>query len=873
MKNSRNRVPVESATLLSDTVPQRWMGQLCLPGQAQPSHILIFPMPDGYVALRAECPHEGHSLVHCRLHGNDTLVCPAHGRRIGLLDSGFHACREQESFFIPLSDLGQPLPYATGNPHAENPAATASRLQHEIDQLTLANFKKERQIVAITHGMDAMLRESEQKKQQLEELVVRQQGLARFIGRVMDSMDGLLVVVDTDGRIRQVNTAILRELEFDAEELLGQPFDDLLAPADREKLAARLPALSWPVRSAMLENIRLDNGYAAEHWLSVKGAAKTAAYLLKGSLLHSDQGKLEGAVISGTNISLLKEREMKLRLSAKVFENSGEAIFITDADAVILETNAAFTAITGYDKSEVVGRNPRLLKSGRHDRRFYEQMWHDLVTEGSWRGEMWDRRKNREIYPVWLTINALADERGVTSHYVAIFSDISTLKQTEQKLEQLAYYDPLTTLPNRSLFKNRLEHECLLAQRNQTRLAVFFIDLDRFKNINDTLGHWAGDCLLQEVAARIQTCVRKSDTVARLGGDEFTIILSGLDEAQEAAEIAQKILQVLELPVPIDNHHIYVGASIGISLYPDDGDDFTVLTKHADAAMYAAKAKGRGTFQYFEARMNVEAQQRIELETKLHRALEDREFELHYQPKADAGRGAITGAEALIRWHHPPDGVIPPDKFIPVAEETGFIHVLGRWILRTACMQAKAWADRFCGIRIAVNLSAKQLLADDFIADLDKILEETGVSPRWIELEITESVVMHDIDTATHRLRSIAGKGIRIAMDDFGTGYSSLSYLRKLPVQVLKIDRSFIRDYRDAGNTEVVALIKTVIALGHSLNMRVVAEGVETQQQLELLNAHACDEIQGYLLSRPLPAAQFEEFYAEFSNLAERCSP
>ncbi|WP_054773431.1 EAL domain-containing protein [Methylogaea oryzae] len=394
------------------------------------------------------------------------------------------------------------------------------------------------------------------------------------------------------------------------------------------------------------------------------------------------------------------------------------------------------------------------------------------------------------------------------SHYVAIFSDISSLKQTEQKLEQLAYYDALTSLPNRFLFKDRLEHECLLAQRNHTRLAVFFIDLDRFKNVNDTLGHWAGDRLLQEVAGRIKVCVRQSDTVARLGGDEFTVILSGIEEAGDAADVAQKIIRALEVPLDINRQQIYISASIGIALAPEDGTDFTTLTKHADAAMYAAKAKGKGTFQYFEAHMNVEAQRRIELETKLRRALENGEFVLCYQPKADVGLSGITGAEALVRWRHPADGMIAPDRFIPVAEETGLIYPLGNWILRTAFLQAKAWAARFPGFRLAINLSARQLLADEFIADLADILRETGVSPQSIELEITESLVMHDIDTATRRLRSITAQGIRIAMDDFGTGYSSLSYLQKLPIDILKIDRSFIQEYTGPQDVERAALIK-----------------------------------------------------------------
>jgi diguanylate cyclase (GGDEF)-like protein/PAS domain S-box-containing protein len=866
VKDTVSLVRISGVTLLAIASPPRWSGRLLLPGQPRPVDILIFATADGYTALAAACPHEGHSLAYCALHEDGALVCPAHGLRIELEAKGLPVYREGEDFFVPLAMVPRLSCRTLPEPADDGADQAITRLNHEISQLTQANFKKERQIIAITRSMEAMLEQAESQKLRLKEASAKQQAMMRFVNRVIDGMDDLLLVIGADGRITQANAAVQDQLGFREEELLGMPFDELLRVEERNKLAAQLPELPWRVQSVMLENIRLSNGYSAEHWDLGGRVEGIGAYQLKGNLLHSEQGKLEGAVITASNISQLKDKEMKLRLSAKVFENSGEAIFITDAQAHILDANAAFTDITGYDKAEVIGRNVRFLKSGRHDCDFYVRMWRELIATGRWRGEVWDRRKDGETFPILLTINALVDDGGGVSHYVAIFSDISHLKQTEQKLEQLAYYDALTALPNRFLFKDRLEHECALAQRSGIKLAVFFIDLDRFKYVNDTFGHWAGDRLLQEVAERIKTCVRISDTVARLGGDEFTVILSGISEAGDAADIAQKIIKKLEEPLDINNQQIYVSASIGIALAPDDGMDFTTLTKHADAAMYAAKAKGKSTFQYFEVHMNVEAQRRIELETKFRRALEMREFILCYQPKADSRLARITGAEALVRWQHPEDGMIAPDRFIPIAEETGLIYPLGKWILRTAFLQANHWAKRFPGFRVAVNLSARQLLADNFIDDLDCILQESGVSSSAIELEITESLVMHDIDTATKRLRAIAERGIRVAMDDFGTGYSSLSYLQKLPIDILKIDRSFIQEYRGPCDGERAALIKAIIAMGRSLNMQVVAEGVETRQQLELLNAYGCDEVQGYLLSPAMAAAQFEYFHGAFSN-------
>ncbi|MDO9046446.1 MAG: EAL domain-containing protein [Methylobacter sp.] len=457
-----------------------------------------------------------------------------------------------------------------------------------------------------------------------------------------------------------------------------------------------------------------------------------------------------------------------------------------------------------------------------------------------------------------LSINAVTDKRGRLTHYVAISTDISHQKQTEQELKQLAYYDVLTSLPNRSLFKDRFEHEICLAQRNNTRLALFFLDLDHFKSVNDTLGHWAGDCLLQIIATRIQSCLRKTDTVARMGGDEFTIILPGLIGITDATELARNLIGVMTKPVQIKDYTVFVGVSIGIAIFPDDGNDFYTLTKHADTAMYAAKAKGRGLFQYYEAGMNEAAHQRLLLENALRLAIEQEEFQLYYQPKFDSALNRITGAEALIRWRRPGFGIIPPDRFIAIAEETALIIPLGQWILKTACLQAKVWANQLTGFRLAINLSPLQLLADDFIAVLDCILAETGTNPEWIELEVTEGLVMLDIEKATERLQQIRERGIHIAMDDFGTGYSSLSYLQKLPIQTLKIDKSFVQAYIDDPASNEAAFIKTIISLGQVLNMKVVAEGVETESQLALLQSYGCDEIQGYYLSPPLPADEFQ---------------
>jgi len=854
-------VNIESTMYLDSADPPRWAGQLQLPGQSRLMDILIFNIEGVFWAMPARCPHQGYDLTLCQLANGNTLTCPAHSHRVELKTVGFRVEQNQGGFVAFINDiefLGADENQIAASGNEEN-LETISRLHEEIAQLRLANLKQERQILAITKTMDAMLNESEGQKLKLKAKADQQQALARFVDSIMDTLDDLLFVIDKHGMILRLNVTVEHELGYTEAELLGTSIDGLLLPSGQQSLAERLPVLPWPIQSELLETIRLNGNYSGEHELVSKDPDRqNSVYWLKSNLLYSGQGKLEGAVVTALNISELKNREALLRLSNKVFENSCEAIFITDPQGNILEVNAAFCSITGYERNEALGQNTSILKSHLHDQVFYNRLWQSLLNQGSWKGEIWDRRKNGEFCPMLTSISAVTDEQGQLTHYVAIATDISYQKQTERELKQLAYFDALTNLPNRALFKDRLEQEMLLAERNNNRLALFFLDLDHFKNINDTLGHWAGDFLLQVISSRIQNCLRKSDTVARLSGDEFTIILPGLTGIFVATELAQQLIKLLASPVRIKEHTVYIGVSIGIAIFPDNGTDFDTLTKHADTAMYVSKNKGRGTFHYFEPGMNKAAQQRILLESALRQALEREEFQLYYQPKADCTSGRITGAEALIRWRRPGFGIVPPDSFISVAEETGLIVPLGTWILKTACLQANEWARKQPGFRTAINLSAQQLLADDFIAILDGVLAETGTDPHWIELEVTESQIMHEIERATERLRNIRERGIHVALDDFGTGYSSLAYLKILPIQTLKIDRSFLLAYSDDPASNEAAFIKTIVSLGQILNMTVVAEGVETESHLRLLQSFGCHMFQGYYLSPPLPKDEFQ---------------
>jgi diguanylate cyclase (GGDEF)-like protein/PAS domain S-box-containing protein len=551
-----------------------------------------------------------------------------------------------------------------------------------------------------------------------------------------------------------------------------------------------------------------------------------------------------------------KRSEKELSLAAKVFESMGEAIGVTDADNNYVSINPAFTSITGYKPEEVIGRNPRIMASGRHDAAFYQGMWDSITKGGYWQGEIWDRRKNGDIYPKWLSIVTVKDELGTVLNHIAVFSDISERKAIDERIHFMAHYDALTHLPNRVLLHDRLLQSISAAPRRNRKVAILFLDLDRFKTINDTLGHSIGDLLLQSVAERLRECIRISDTIARLGGDEFIVILPDLQESAYAATVAQKILDKISNPFVIRDVELNTTASIGISLFPDDGTANEDLIANADVAMYRSKENGRNTYQFFTPEMNDSAYDRLTMENNLRRALERQEFVLYYQPQVNSETGQIIGAEALVRWRHPETGLVPPGMFIPIAEENGLIVTIGEWVLREACRQNKAWQQLgLSPIPVAVNLSAVQLRQKDLTEMVADALQETGLEPAWLELEITESGIMQNSEAAVKTLHTLKQMGLKLSIDDFGTGYSSLSHLKRFPLDKLKIDQSFVRDITT--DEDDAAIVVAIIGMARSLKLRVIAEGVETRGHLDFLNANGCVEIQGYYFSKPVPADEF----------------
>ncbi|WP_344954848.1 bifunctional diguanylate cyclase/phosphodiesterase [Zobellella aerophila] len=545
--------------------------------------------------------------------------------------------------------------------------------------------------------------------------------------------------------------------------------------------------------------------------------------------------------------------EERFRLAAKVFDSVGDGIMVTDTTGNIVAVNAAFSQITGYQVSEVEGRKPSLLSSGKHDQSFYYAMWAGLRTHDYWQGEIWNRRKNGEMYPQMLTINAIRDQWGKATHYVGAFSDITRLKN-EERLYQLANYDMLTGLPNRSLLLERMQRAFSRVKRSGSMVAVLMVDLDGLKRVNDSLGHVAGDQLIQSAAARLAASMREDDTVARWGGDEFVIVLAVRDE-REVVVVVERVLDSLREPLQLDNHEVIVGASIGISLYPQDSQDAQTLLRDADTAMYRVKAEGRNNYCFFESEMNVQALARLNLEADLRRAIERDELCLHYQPKVDLKSGCITGVEALIRWQHPTRGLLLPDDFIPLAEETGLVMPIGEWVLHTACTQARKWQQAgYPAITMAVNLSAKQFRQAGLVERVSSVLQQTDLAPHYLELELTESLLIEDIDRVVATLQELRSLGVGLSIDEFGTGYSSLAYLQRFPIHTLKISRAFIGGIPEQSGGATIAL--AVLALANKLGLKTVAEGIENKAQQAFLTEHGCNLGQGFLFSRPLSAAQ-----------------
>ena len=748
--------------------------------------------------------------------------------------------------------------------------------------------------LALVGELAALASVAVQKKRAGRQLALQEAALEQSAYSVLELMretdfdDAVVRVLKRIGEVTQVD----RIHVFEA---VGKPSDtdlvlDLSQEWCREGVASQLnnPLLSgfsirsedgfWQTRLREGRSVFADSGddaAQAQAFLAIQGVRS----LLAVPIMVSD--RLWGFVsceavqkrrrwsapeesvmrIVAASIGAAVERRQSLenlRLWAAAFESTRDGVVITDLVPNIVAINHAYSEITGYSEAEVIGRNPGFLSAGRHPASFYRRIWRALAEDGHWQGEIWNRRRNGEVYPQWLNLAAVKSPRGQATHYVGVMTDITELKRSEAQLQKMAHYDPLTDLPNRTLALLRLERALSDAHRHGHSVGVLFIDLDRFKNINDSFGHPVGDELLEQIARRFSNRVRAEDTLARLGGDEFLFVLEKLEDPGDAGRVAESLIGLLDTPFTLSGgREVYVGASVGISVFPGDGASSTELIQHADAALYQAKANGRKTFSYFTPELGVAVQRRIEMETRLRHAVERGEFVLYYQPKVEVGSDRILGCEALIRWQSPELGLVSPVDFIPVAEETGLIEAIGEWVLRTACRQAAKWRKNgLPGLTMAVNVSARQLWHAALPELIAAILRDSDLDASLLEIELTESVIVGQETLAAERFGQLKSLGVKLAIDDFGTGYSSLAYLKRFPIDVLKIDRSFIRDI--PGDTDDMEIAAAIVAMARALRLAVVAEGVETNAQLAFLAETACDSYQGYFFSPPVPVEDFE---------------
>lgn len=669
---------------------------------------------------------------------------------------------------------------------------------------------------------------------------------------VANASPAMIWITDAAGNPSFVNRAWLdfTGIEF-SQAMTHEGWANLIHPEDRENVLSAYYKNTYD-HGPILTEYRLRRSDGDWRWI-----------LDKGVPIYNESEKFSGYAGSAIDISERKQTEAEFRIAATAFE-SQEAMVITDTNTTILRVNKAFIESTGYTADELIGQKISLLKSGRHDAVFYAEMWKTLHHTGSWKGEIWDKRKNGEIYPKWLSITAVKDAEGVVTHYVGTHIDISKRKAAEEEIMNLAFYDPLTRLPNRRLLRDRLLKALPASARSGMYGALLFIDLDNFKTLNDTHGHDVGDLLLQQVASRLTISVRETDTVARLGGDEFVVMLENLNgNAHEAASqvkvIGEKIIAMLNQPYQLMQHDFRSTPSIGVTLFCECDKSIDELLKQADIAMYQAKTAGRNTLRFFDPTMQAVVTARANLEADLHQAIEQKQFLLYYQAQVN-GKGCLTGAEVLVRWRHPNRGIIYPAEFIPLAEETGLIVPLGQWILETACAQLVAWAEKsgMAHLTIAVNVSVRQFRQTDFVDQVLRALVQSGANPRKLKLELTESLLVSNIDDIIDKMNTLKQKGLAFSLDDFGTGYSSLSYLKRLPLDQLKIDQGFIRDVLVDRNDAAIA--KMVVALAESMGLEVIAEGVESKEQKEFLADNGCHAYQGYLFSRPLSLEAFEDF-------------
>jgi diguanylate cyclase (GGDEF)-like protein/PAS domain S-box-containing protein len=677
------------------------------------------------------------------------------------------------------------------------------------------------------------------KRKQAEQAT--QDGKALIRAMLDSSMDGILLL-DAGGTILALNAAASAILGKDGADLPGQPVWDHLPDA-----------VTAPMRRG------------AERTLA-EGATAEGHYAIGARLFDVHMhpvtnagGERDRVAVFSRDVTQIHRRRQQLRKLETALEQAPVSVMITDAHGAIEYVNRTFVLVSGYSEDEVLGRNPRLLKSGETPASIYREMWSCLSAGATWQGELCNRAKDGGLFWEYATVSPIRDDRGVVSHFMAVKENITQRKEAEQQLVHQATHDTLTGLPNRLLLEDRVHHAIELAKRENRRIGLMFLDLDRFKIVNDSLGHTAGDQLLKVVADRLRHTLRRSDTVARLGGDEFVVVLTHFQNSTELAEVAEKISAALDEPVELSGHKVHVGASIGIALYPDDGDNFNALMKDADTAMYRAKQKGRNTFCFYDSHMNDEALDRLKLEEALRRALVRGEFQLFYQPQVDLQTGRTTGVEALIRWNSPERGQVSPALFIPVAEESNLISMIGWWVLEESCRQIAAWRETgLSGIKVAVNVSGRQFLNHALAECVSDLMHQYGVEPHQLEIELTESTVMAEPERAIEQLNRLREIGIQVSVDDFGTGYSSLSYLKRLPLSTIKVDRSFVRDVNNQSDN--AAIVSAILGLADALDMSIVAEGVETEGEEQHLKEAGCIKVQGFRYAKPMPADQLAEW-------------
>ena len=659
------------------------------------------------------------------------------------------------------------------------------------------------------------------------------------------------ISLSKDTLISKINLTACTTLGIERAKLINRRFSKFIAPNDLDKwhhlFTRMMSSQHLEKKSFDLEMIHADGSTFYSHIDCLRTEQSGFPPVLRMTL---------------TNITELKQAEAALRISAIAFE-AQEGIFVTDAQGLIIKVNESFTSITGYSSSEIVGKNPNTLSSGRHDSDFYESMWTKLSKFGYWKGEIWNKRKSGEIYPEQLVITAVKNNDGIVSNYVATFTDITMSRDAADEIQHLAFYDPLTRLPNRRLMMDRLKLALAASARSGKQGALLFLDLDNFKGLNDTLGHDFGDSLLQQVGSRIESCVREGDTVSRFGGDEFVVMLEGLSQqdmeaAAQIEAVGSKILAAFRLPFKIHMHDVGSTASIGATLFSDHLKSVEDILKQADIAMYQSKTSGRNTLRFFNLQMQAAINARADIENKLRVAIELKQFKLYFQIQVDNNRRPL-GAEVLIRWIHPYLGLVSPAQFIPLAEETGLIIPIGKWVLETACSQLKAWQHQELtrNLTLSVNVSAMQFHEASFVDQVRTAVNFYAINPMLLKLEPTENILMKNMEVAILKMNELKAIGVKFALDDFGTGFSSLQYLKKLPLNQLKVDQSFVKELVSDGSDQ--AIVRTIIAMAQSLNLEVIAAGVETEEQLQILQVNGCNHFQGYLFGKPVPLEQFEK--------------